>query len=109
VDANITTGDKQVDMSRVFKKAQNPLQKIQTDTILRNYVNDINNNISISDSKYVHMDIVLNTWSQEELVERIETQYGVHLETNPNDRSTLLDAFFTDLADEVFNKGSYRA
>lgn len=97
------------DMNKVFKKANHSTQSIQTmqtDKLLREYIADVTNSGGITDERLVNMDIVLNNYEFDELVEKIEQEYGLHLTSEHRDE--VLDSFFRDLADKIFNEGNFK-
>jgi DNA helicase-2/ATP-dependent DNA helicase PcrA len=100
-----TTAMVSADMTRVFKKNSGGVGVAsKTDTVLRGYISNVNENGGITDERVANIEIVLNAWQFEDLVERIESQYGLHL--TPEYASDVLDLFFSTLADELFNKGN---
>lgn len=112
VGANIQTMDKQLDMSRVFKKANTvPSTQEFVEKVLNAYIVKTSEKGGSQDDKYVNMDIVLNTMQRDDIVEQLDKKYGIHLNTEKDDYNNfdLLDDFFSTLADEIFNSGSYRA
>lgn len=106
VGVDVTRADQQTDMNRVFKRAVEPVSPtMQVDSILRKYISHVT---EIGDMERVaNVDIVVNNFQFEELVDRAENQYGIQLTTEAQE--DLLATFFTNMADEIFNKGTYQA
>lgn len=77
--------------------------RVGADTLLRSYVTDMLLGGKITDSKVANIEIVLNKYDFESLVERLDSEYGTSIDdTNYKD---YFEDFFSRLADEVFNEG----
>lgn len=99
------------DMNKVFKKATQPDTSRQTDTILRNYITHLTENGGITDERAVNVEIVLNSnnWTIEQLSEMLDEQYGLYMHYEQEESHGVMEDFFSKLADEIFNRGNYRA
>lgn len=110
IGANVTISEKQVGMQKVFKtKVTDELVEMKTDALLRSYIVEVTANSSLTDERVSNMEIVLNNFNFNDLIERLENQYGVHLSYEPEDGFGIIDLFFRELADELFNSGAFRA
>jgi DNA helicase-2/ATP-dependent DNA helicase PcrA len=106
VGATVTSLEEPLDMQKVFKSSKDTtgLPNRQTDTLLRAYISNVSEHGGLADERVSNMDIVLNTYAFDDLVLRLESQYGLNLTKEYADE--ILDLFFRTLSDEIFNNGT---
>jgi DNA helicase-2/ATP-dependent DNA helicase PcrA len=110
VGATVTSHVEVLDMQKVFKTQRDTtgMALQNTDTILRAYIANVTGNGGLTDERVSNIEIVLSTYQFDDLVTRVENKYGIHL-TKETEFSDVLDLFFRDLADEVYNNGTMKA
>jgi len=96
-----------VKSQQVFRSAESSAFPAEPDyeSLLREYIHQVEDEGGIMNERYTNMELVLNRYTFEDLVEELKKRYGAHLAYNSRD-SQFLDDFFSTLADELFNMGN---
>jgi DNA helicase-2/ATP-dependent DNA helicase PcrA len=97
-----------LEMEQVFKVKKPELsQEIQLDTLLRQYIADTTGGYGINDPRVSNIEIVLNTYQFDDLVERLRNTYSYTVSITMDTYQEAMESMFSQLADEIFNKGQY--